>query len=59
MFALAKEGQAFRIFERKGWWNVPIYSVAVSALPGLIAFVSIKASAADVNSQLPKNTKGR
>ena len=56
---LAKEGQAFKIFERKGWWNVPIYSVAVSALSGVVAFGLAKGSGDEVNSFLKRKTKCR
>ena len=56
---LAKEGQAFKIFERKGWWNVPIYSVAVSALPGVVVFGLAKGSGDEVNSFLKRKTKCR
>ena len=42
--ALANEGQAFEIFRRTGVWNVPLYSLAFSALPAFIAFAAVKTS---------------
>ena len=44
MCALANEGQAFEIFSRTGVWNVPLYSLAFSALPAFIAFAAVKTS---------------
>jgi amino acid permease len=43
------EGQAFQIFKRKGWWNIPTYSIAVSSIPALLAFISISVDSNTVN----------
>lgn len=52
--ALAKERQAPEIFHKTGKWNVPIYSLAVSALPGLLAFMSVKISSNTVRDLIGK-----
>lgn len=41
MYALATEGQAFAIFEKKILWGVPIYGIIASSVPAFLAFMSV------------------
>ena len=52
MYALAKEKQAPAIFEKKNRWDVPVYSLFVSALPSVLAFMSVKVGAGNVLSPI-------
>lgn len=48
LYSMALEGNAPRIFKRCTKDGVPIYAVAVSSLFGLLAYMNVNSSAADV-----------
>lgn len=50
MYALAKEGMAPKIFVKKNRWDVPMYALFVSALPSVLAYMSVKVSSNNVPS---------
>jgi len=49
LYALAREGQAPRIFEMKNRYDVPSAALAVSALPAALAFLSLHVTSNNVN----------